>query len=375
MKSTKTRSNITATGSGNAFSHTLEQVPAPHAQAIVSVGGTFSGATIVVEGKQPAGDIWIPLALVNLSTRVKSSGSFSPADNASTASGTAVIADTRGFGTLRVYASAGTITGMTVEVTSGTSDDFGGDIGIQFSTTVGTIASGLTFSGGSGSNTVSIPDNLASAWDLTEGANSYLKAVTTDGSEHLAFGKSFWMPSAGLIGDAGGNELLKFPATVASAVNEFTVTNAATGVAPSFKASGGDTNVTAEFAGKGTGVVQLTSPLVDKRTVTALTDTATVTIAQLLTKVIEGAPTAAATYTLPTAANVVGGIVNAKVGDSFDFHIDNQSAGANTITVAAGSGGTATGTLTVAQNVVRSFKLVITNVTAASEAYNLYGIG
>jgi hypothetical protein len=64
-----------------------------------------------------------------------------------------------------------------------------------------------------------------------------------------------------------------------------------------------------------------------------------------------------------------------KVGDTFEFIITNNSAGANTITVAAGSGGTADGTLTVAQNVVRKFVVHVTNVTAASEAYFVYGIG
>jgi hypothetical protein len=85
-------------------------------------------------------------------------------------------------------------------------------------------------------------------------------------------------------------------------------------------------------------------------------------------------PTAAAIYTLPTAANLVGGIANARVGDSFWFCINNKSAGANTITLAAG-GGTVDGTLTVAQNVIRNFLVIITNVTSASEAYFVYGMG
>lgn len=114
---------------------------------------------------------------------------------------------------------------------------------------------------------------------------------------------------------------------------------------------------------------------VGKMTQTALTNTVTVTIAQLKTKVLDGTPTAAATYTLPTAALLVGGITSAQVGDSFDFLVNNKSAGANTITVAAGTGGTDDGTLTVAQNVIRSFTIIITNVTSGSEAYFVYGHG
>lgn len=115
--------------------------------------------------------------------------------------------------------------------------------------------------------------------------------------------------------------------------------------------------------------------VLDKKTQTAVTDTATITAAQLLTKVLDGTPTAAATYTLPTAALLVAGMTSPAVGDSFLFVVNNKSAGANTITVAAGSGGTGDGTLTVDQNVIRAFLVLVTNVTASSEAYFVYGLG
>lgn len=108
---------------------------------------------------------------------------------------------------------------------------------------------------------------------------------------------------------------------------------------------------------------------------TAVDDTATVTAAQLLKRILDSVPTAAAAFALPTAALLVAAIPNAKVGDSFSFIITNNSAGANTITVSAGSGGTGDGTLTVAQNVCRLFIVTITNVTAAAEAYLVFGIG
>jgi len=107
---------------------------------------------------------------------------------------------------------------------------------------------------------------------------------------------------------------------------------------------------------------------------TAKADTVTLTIAELLTGVIDGTPTAAAGYTLPTAALLVAGLRNARVGESFRFLINNKSAGANTITVAAGVGGTADGTLTVAQNVIREFVVIVTNVTGGAEAYFVYGL-
>lgn len=62
--------------------------------------------------------------------------------------------------------------------------------------------------------------------------------------------------SSSSINDSSGNELIKFPATVASAVNEITITNAVTGVAPSISASGNDTNININNVPKGTGRFQ-----------------------------------------------------------------------------------------------------------------------
>ncbi len=54
------------------------------------------------------------------------------------------------------------------------------------------------------------------------------------------------------INDSNGNEVIKTPAT-ASAVNELTVTNAATGNAVQLSPTGGDTNIYLKAIGKGTG--------------------------------------------------------------------------------------------------------------------------
>lgn len=61
------------------------------------------------------------------------------------------------------------------------------------------------------------------------------------------------------IADTNGNELIVFPAVVASAVNEITVTNAATGTGPQIQATGGDTNIALRLTPKGTGAVTVTS--------------------------------------------------------------------------------------------------------------------
>jgi len=60
------------------------------------------------------------------------------------------------------------------------------------------------------------------------------------------------------IFDANGNEVLRTPAT-SSAVNDVTVTNAATAGDPTLSATGDDTNIDLALAGKGTGAVKISS--------------------------------------------------------------------------------------------------------------------
>lgn len=58
------------------------------------------------------------------------------------------------------------------------------------------------------------------------------------------------------INDTNGNELISFTATT-SAVNEFTVTNAATGTSPILSATGGDSDVDININPKGAGTVNV----------------------------------------------------------------------------------------------------------------------
>lgn len=59
-----------------------------------------------------------------------------------------------------------------------------------------------------------------------------------------------------ILYDADGNEYVKL-SKVASAVNELTLKNAATGNAPEVQATGGDTNIDLNLVSKGTGEIQL----------------------------------------------------------------------------------------------------------------------
>ena len=63
------------------------------------------------------------------------------------------------------------------------------------------------------------------------------------------------LPTAKAIADDSGNEYLKFAKT-ASAVNEITITNSATGNSPDLSATGGDTNIGLSITTKGTGLIK-----------------------------------------------------------------------------------------------------------------------
>jgi hypothetical protein len=111
-------------------------------------------------------------------------------------------------------------------------------------------------------------------------------------------------------------------------------------------------------------------------TLAAPTATATLTAAQSYNSIVRGVPAAAATYTTSTAAAVVAAIGgDCAIGTSFRVVVINASAGANTITVAGGSGVTVSGVATVAQNASKEFIGYVTAVESGSEAITLYGLG
>lgn len=95
------------------------------------------------------------------------------------------------------------------------------------------------------------------------------------------------------------------------------------------------------------------------------------------------APTGAVNDATDTAANLIAALpacyVNStstaglNVGATFSFSLYNNSGGANTITVTAGTGVTLVGTMTVAQNQVRNFIGLVTNCT--TPAITLYSQG
>lgn len=89
--------------------------------------------------------------------------------------------------------------------------------------------------------------------------------------------------------------------------------------------------------------------LVPRAAPAAVTSSTTLTADQLQTGLILGSPgSSAATYTLPTVANLELGMSSAKVGSTFDFSVLNvDGSGSGVITIAAGTGWTIVGLATV----------------------------
>ena len=108
----------------------------------------------------------------------------------------------------------------------------------------------------------------------------------------------------------------------------------------------------------------------------------TVTIAQVLTGILEADPAADRAWTLPTAALAVAGVTGVAVGDCIDFSVINTGTATadEIITVTMGTGGTAVGYMGVKTSGVAVgdcegsglFRIRFTNVTSTSEAYTCY---
>lgn len=131
------------------------------------------------------------------------------------------------------------------------------------------------------------------------------------------------------INDTNGAELIKVTAT-ASAVNEITLANAATGNKPTITASGNDTNITVQINSKGTGSVEINKFAITSSTIT-----------------VDGAASTSAGYIIcnkgtALAVSLANGTV---VGETKIF--TNKGAGTATITPSNFASGTS---FAIAQN-------------------------
>ena len=118
------------------------------------------------------------------------------------------------------------------------------------------------YASGSGDSFTFAADNKGDAIvfaTANDGTNPDIDTISTGitaSSTDTLTNKTLTSPKIGTsILDTNGNELFLLTAT-SSAVNELTYANAATGNAPSFTASGGDSNININLVPKGTGQVQ-----------------------------------------------------------------------------------------------------------------------
>jgi hypothetical protein len=114
---------------------------------------------------------------------------------------------------------------------------------VQFKTVSGT---GITF----GTTDKSTKEFFADGTNIVDTGT-----VSETGVQTLT-NKTLTSPKINEILDTNGNEEVKFT-TTASAVNELTVANAATGSGPEISSTGGDTNIDLKITPKGSGKINL----------------------------------------------------------------------------------------------------------------------
>ena len=102
-------------------------------------------------------------------------------------------------------------------------------------------------------NTVNWLDSTVSITGLSTSATGTVLTLT---DSYLNSTVSIRLPNATAITDDSGNEYIKFAKT-ASAVNEISITNSATGNSPDLSVTGSDTNIGLSITTKGTGLIKL----------------------------------------------------------------------------------------------------------------------
>lgn len=123
------------------------------------------------------------------------------------------------------------------------------------------------------------------------------------------------------------------------------------------------------------GALELVNGLVlENNTVSTVTTVGAVTFtaAQILGGLILRDPNGASRADLvPLATDLIAALNKPTIGASFEFTIRNDADAAETITVTTNTGVTLSGTMTIAQNNMKRFKLVVTGLTTVT----IYSLG
>jgi len=155
---------------------------------------------------------------------------------------------------------------------------------------------------------------LTDAFYLTITTGAARQQIVTDTNTVTMTNKTLTAPkivSGGFIADANGNELIIFT-TTASAVNEITLANSATGGNPKFSATGGDSNIGIDFQTKGTGTYRLLGTSSQAAELRLYEDTDAGTN---YTAFKVGTQSGDITYTLPPAVGASGTVLTDAAGN------------------------------------------------------------
>ena len=167
--------------------------------------------------------------------------------------------------------------------------------------------------------------------------NSNLEKLSSDYAPQLsanldANGQNILIDGGNFIGDENGLEQIKF-VTTGSAVNEFSVTNAAAGNAPALSATGGDTNIDMTLTPKGIGRVTLNGggkiqQLAEKVTTSATAATGTINYDVITQAVLNYTSDAAANFTVNLrgdGSNALNAIMDTGESITVAFIVKNGS--------------------------------------------------
>jgi len=220
----------------------------------------------------------------------------------------------------------GTITGNqivtipdSIEKTYIISNGTTGAFTVEFKTVSGT---GVTFSA-TDKGTKIVYSNGTNIVDtgLTAGITSVVEDTSPQlGGDLDANGNNILIDNGNSINDENDLEQIKF-STTASAVNEFTVANAATGNNPTLSATGDDTNIGIDLTTKGTGFIKFNDA--------AYNPEATLTDAATITWDAQAAPVAKVTL---TANRTMGAPSNGAAGQFISLLVIQDAGGTNTLT-------------------------------------------
>jgi|694.fasta_scaffold02053_12 hypothetical protein len=187
-------------------------------------------------------------------------------------------------------------------------------------------------------------------------------AIAFDGTVQAkltAAGNLQFFTSGNGINDTNNNELIKFT-TTASAVNEFTITNAASGSSPTFSATGSGADIDVQLLPKGTGDVRALNKL-------RITSSAGDTNARLATKLTSVSTSATVISPIGNTWGNLCIVTGLDPGGAFftDLVFTSATAGATVLSAKTVSGSPVARTYTMSGS-------DILQVAMASGTYNIH---